>query len=103
MVSIASKHVVGITTSMVRDISRRRLWPRLDVTVGFFIQSQRTLDGLSQVGDGMYVRERFSIQPLATVSAMISPVPEQRLVLIMETKDMVPLATSSIAFKIVQE
>ena len=95
--------MVGITTSMTQEISCRGSWPRLDVTVGFFIQSQRTLDGLSQVGDGIYVRERFSIQPLATVSAMISPVPEQRLVLVMETKDMVPLATSSIAFKTVQE
>ena len=88
---------------MTQEISCRRSWPRLDVTVGFLIQSQRTLDGLSQVGDGMYLVERFSIQPLAMVSAMISPIPEQRLVLVIETKDMVPLATSSIALKIVQE
>ena len=71
--------------------------------MGLLIQSQRTLDGLSQIGDGMYLVERFSIQPLAMVSAMISPIPEQRLVLVIETKDMVPLATSSIAFKTVQE
>ena len=95
--------MVGITTSMIREISRRRSWPRLDVTVGFCIQSESTLEGLSQVGDGNSVRERFSMQPLAMMSDMISPMPEQRLVLTMETKDMVPLAISSIALRIVQE
>ena len=42
------------------------------------------------------------MQPLAMVSAMVSPRPEQRLVLV-ETKDIVPLATSSNALRIVQE
>ena len=88
--------MVGITTSRTQEISCRRSWPRLDEIVGFFIQSQRTLDGLSQVGDGTSVRERFSMQPLAMMSDMISPMPEQRLVLTMETKDMVLLAISSI-------
>ena len=99
---------------MVRDISRRRLWPRLDVTVGFFIQSESTLEGLSQVGVGMSVRERFSMQPLAIMSAVISPIPamvsamvspslEQRHVLVTETKDIVPLATMTNALMIVQE
>ena len=43
------------------------------------------------------------MQPLAMVSAMVSPSPEQRLVLVTETKDIVPLATSSNALRIVQE
>ena len=51
----------------------------------------------------MSVRERFSMQPLAIMSDMISPIPEQRLVLAIETRDIVPLAISSIAFRIVQE
>ena len=99
---------------MLRDISRRRLLPRLDVTVGFFIQSKRTLESLSQVGVGISVRERFSMQPLAIMSAVISPIPamvsamvspslEQRHVLVTETKDIVPLATMTNALMIVQE
>ena len=99
---------------MKRKISRRRSWPRLDVTVGFFIQSKRTLESLSQVGVGMSVRERFSMQPLAIMSAVIPPIPimvsvmvspslEQRHVLVTETKDIVSLATMTNALMIVQE
>ena len=41
------------------------------------------------------------MQPLAMVSEIISPKSEQRLVLAIETKDIVPLATSSTALRIV--
>ena len=51
----------------------------------------------------MPIQERFSVQPLAMVSAMVSPSPEQRLVLLTETKYIVPLATLSNASMIVQE
>ena len=103
MISSASRHEVGITTSIWRDISCRRLWPKLDVIVGFLIQSISTLEGLNQLGDDMPMLSRLLTQPFAMVSTMVSPRPEQRLVLVIETKDIVPLDTSSNALRIVQE
>ena len=43
------------------------------------------------------------MQHSAMVSAMVSPSSEQRLVLVTETKDIVPLATMTNALMIVQE
>ena len=39
--------------------------------------------------------------PFAMMSAIVSPNPEHRLVLVTETKDIVPLATSSMALRTV--
>ena len=66
------------------------------VTKGFFIQSISTLDGLNQLGDDI----PMSVLPFAIMSAIVSLNPEQRLVLVTETLDIVPLA---IAFRTVQE
>ena len=72
------------------------------MTHGLFIQSISTLDGLNQLGDDIPMLPRESVLPFAMMSAIVSPNPEHRLVLVTETKDIVPLATSAIAFRTVQ-